>query len=66
MVKSHAKLLRKYLADNAKVAAIIEIGMYMQLDLYSLKRQEQVITGLTLAYKCRLLFSGRAATVLCR
>ncbi|KAG0566423.1 hypothetical protein KC19_7G062600 [Ceratodon purpureus] len=41
MVKSHAKLLRKYLADNAKVSAIIEIGMYMQLELYSLKRQEQ-------------------------
>lgn len=46
MVKSHAKLLRKYLADNAKVAAIIEIGMYMQLDLYSLKRQEQNFTTL--------------------
>jgi hypothetical protein len=42
MVKSHAKLLRKYLADNAKVAAIVEIIMYMQLGLYSLKRQEQV------------------------
>jgi hypothetical protein len=41
MVKSHAKLLRKYLADTAKVSAIIEIGMYMQLELYSLKRQEQ-------------------------
>jgi cohesin complex subunit SA-1/2 len=42
MVKSHAKLLRKYLADKSKVSALIEIGMYMQLELYSLKRQEQV------------------------
>jgi len=48
MVKSHAKLLRKYLADTAKVSPIIEIGMYMQLELYSLKRQEQVIFWLAL------------------
>ncbi len=41
MVKSHAKLLRKYLADDAKVAAIVEIILHMQLGLYSLKRQEQ-------------------------
>ncbi|KAH8935631.1 hypothetical protein BDL97_17G039000 [Sphagnum fallax] len=41
MVKSHAKLLRKYLADDAKVAAIVEIILHMQLSLYSLKRQEQ-------------------------
>jgi hypothetical protein len=42
MVKSHAKLLRKYLADDAKVAAIVEIILHMQLSLYSLKWQEQV------------------------
>ncbi|CAM6011144.1 unnamed protein product [Sphagnum balticum] len=41
MVKSHAKLLRKYLANDAKVAAIVEIILHMQLSLYSLKRQEQ-------------------------
>lgn len=41
MVNSHAKLLRKYLADNTKVAAIVEIIMYMQLGHYSFMRQEQ-------------------------
>jgi hypothetical protein len=42
MVKSHAKLLRKYLVDDAKVASIVEIILHMQLNLYSLKRQEHV------------------------
>lgn len=42
LIKAHAKLLRKYLADKAKIAAIVEIIMYMNLELYSLKRQEQV------------------------
>jgi hypothetical protein len=41
LVKSHAKLLHKYLADDAKVTAIVEIVLHMQLNLYSLKRQEQ-------------------------
>ncbi len=41
MVKSHAKL-HKYLANDAKVAVIVEIILHMQLSLYSLKWQEQV------------------------
>jgi hypothetical protein len=38
MVKSHAKLLCKYLADDAKVTPIVEIILHMQLSLYSLKQ----------------------------
>ncbi|KAJ7564848.1 hypothetical protein O6H91_02G036400 [Diphasiastrum complanatum] len=41
MIKSHSKLLRKYLADKAKVTYVVEILMYTKLELYSLKQQEQ-------------------------
>ncbi|KAL3677583.1 hypothetical protein R1sor_027531 [Riccia sorocarpa] len=41
MIKSLTKLLRKYLADQAKVAALVEIICHMRLELYSLQRKEQ-------------------------
>ncbi|XP_024538812.1 sister-chromatid cohesion protein 3 isoform X2 [Selaginella moellendorffii] len=41
MIKPHPKLLRKYLADKSKVCYIVEIMQHMNLDLYSLKQQEQ-------------------------
>ncbi|KAL2636383.1 hypothetical protein R1flu_007862 [Riccia fluitans] len=41
MIKSLSKLLRKYLADQAKVAALVEIICHMKLELYSLQRKEQ-------------------------
>lgn len=44
LMKAHPKLLRKYLADKDKISAIVELVMYMNLELYSLKRQEQTFT----------------------
>lgn len=44
LMKTHVKLLRKYLADKAKIPAIVELVMYTNLELYSLKRQEQTFT----------------------
>ncbi|GAB2248509.1 hypothetical protein Droror1_Dr00008391 [Drosera rotundifolia] len=41
MMKNYPQLLRKYVADKAKVPALVEIMMHMDLDLYCLKRQEQ-------------------------
>ncbi|XP_059660558.1 sister-chromatid cohesion protein 3 isoform X2 [Cornus florida] len=41
MMKNYPQLLRKYMADKAKVHSLVEIIVYMDLELYSLKRQEQ-------------------------
>ncbi|KAL9228113.1 hypothetical protein vseg_003727 [Gypsophila vaccaria] len=41
MMKSYPQLLRKYVGDNAKAPPLVEIALYMNLELYSLKRQEQ-------------------------
>ncbi|KAL9258659.1 Sister-chromatid cohesion protein 3-like protein [Drosera capensis] len=43
MMKNYPQLLRKYIADKAKVPALVEIMMHMDLDLYFLKRQEQLM-----------------------
>lgn len=42
MMKNYPQLLRKYMVDDAKVPLLVEIIAYMNLELYSLKRQEQV------------------------
>lgn len=42
MMKNYPQLLRKYVADKAKAPPLIEIVQHMNLELYSLKRQEQV------------------------
>lgn len=42
MMKSYPLLLRKFISDKAKVSSMVEIVLYMNLELYSLKRQEQV------------------------
>lgn len=42
MMKSYPQLLRKYVADKAKVSSLVEIILLLKLDLFSLKRQEQV------------------------
>lgn len=42
MMKNYPQLLRKYVADKAKAPSLIQIVLYMDLELYSLKRQEQV------------------------
>lgn len=42
MMKNYPLLLRKFMADKAKISSLVEIIVYMNLELYSLKRQEQV------------------------
>ena len=42
MMKNYPTLLRKFIADKAKVHSLVEIIMHMNLEFYSLKRQEQV------------------------
>lgn len=42
MMKSYPLLLRKFISDKAKVSSLVEIVLYMNLELYSLKRQEEV------------------------
>jgi len=42
MMKNYPQLLRKFMADKAKVSSLVEIIIFMKLELYSLKRQEQV------------------------
>ncbi|KAL1226305.1 Sister-chromatid cohesion protein 3 [Cardamine amara subsp. amara] len=41
MMKIYPQILRKFMADKAKVSSLVEIIMFMKLELYSLKRQEQ-------------------------
>ncbi|KAF8006570.1 hypothetical protein BT93_K0772 [Corymbia citriodora subsp. variegata] len=41
MMKSYPQLLRKFMADKAKIPSLLEIIVHMRLELYSLKRQEQ-------------------------
>lgn len=55
MMKNYALLLRKFMADKAKVPSLVEIIVHMNLELYSLKRQEQV--GNRIACQLKLLDS---------
>ncbi|XP_052211559.1 sister-chromatid cohesion protein 3 [Diospyros lotus] len=41
MMKRYPQLLSKFMADKTKIAPLIEIIVHMNLELYSLKRQEQ-------------------------
>ncbi|KAK6940896.1 STAG protein, partial [Dillenia turbinata] len=41
MMKNYPNLLRKFIADKAKIPPLVEVIMHMKLDYYSLKRQEQ-------------------------
>ncbi|EPS59370.1 hypothetical protein M569_15437, partial [Genlisea aurea] len=41
MMKTYPRLLRKFMSDKDKAPPLIEIMVYMNLELYSLKRQEQ-------------------------
>lgn len=42
MMKTYPPLLRKFMPEKDKVAPLVEIIVHMNLELYSLKRQEQV------------------------
>lgn len=52
LMKTFPKLLRKHLADKAKIPHIVELVMHMNLEQFNLKRQEQVSTIL----HCHVLF----------
>ncbi|KAK1318564.1 hypothetical protein QJS10_CPB04g00755 [Acorus calamus] len=41
LIKRYPQLLRKYVADKAKVSLLVEMVTILKLELYSLKRQEQ-------------------------
>ncbi|KAK1295110.1 hypothetical protein QJS10_CPA16g01448 [Acorus calamus] len=41
LIKCYPQLLRKYVADKAKVSLLVEMVTILKLELYSLKRQEQ-------------------------
>ncbi|KAH6766345.1 sister-chromatid cohesion protein 3 [Perilla frutescens var. hirtella] len=41
MMKTYPQLLRKFMPDKDKVAPLVEIILHTNLELYSLKRQEQ-------------------------
>ncbi|KAL8530783.1 hypothetical protein ACS0TY_007719 [Phlomoides rotata] len=41
MMKNYPKLLRKFMPDKDKVAPLVEIVVHMNIELISLKRQEQ-------------------------
>ncbi|GLU07467.1 hypothetical protein SLE2022_244240 [Rubroshorea leprosula] len=41
MMKNYPLLLQKFMADKAKVPSLVEIIQHMNLELYSLKRQDQ-------------------------
>ncbi|XP_076890501.1 sister-chromatid cohesion protein 3-like [Bidens hawaiensis] len=41
MMKNYPQLMRKYMADKTKVPSLLEIISHMDLELYSLKGQEQ-------------------------
>lgn len=42
MMKTYPQLLRKFMPDKDKVAPLVEIILRMNIEIYSLKRQEQV------------------------
>ncbi|PWA42346.1 sister-chromatid cohesion protein 3 [Artemisia annua] len=41
MIKNYPQLMRKYMADKTKVPSLVEIIVHMDLELYSLKSQDQ-------------------------
>ncbi|XP_059437429.1 sister-chromatid cohesion protein 3 [Corylus avellana] len=51
MLKNYPLLLRKFMADKAKVPLLVEIILYTNLELYSLKRQEQNFKNVLLLMK---------------
>ncbi|KAG0470492.1 hypothetical protein HPP92_017192 [Vanilla planifolia] len=41
LMKTYPQLLQKYIADKAKLPPLVEILIFLKLELYSLKRREQ-------------------------
>lgn len=42
MMRNYPQLLRKFMSDKAKIPYLLEIIVHMNLEIYSLKRQDQV------------------------
>lgn len=51
MMKNYPLLLRKFMADKAKVPSLVEIMLHTNLEVYSLKRQEQNFKNVLLLIK---------------
>lgn len=47
-MKNYPRLLRKYMSDKGKISPLAEIFLIMNLEIYSLKRQEQVFRSCSL------------------
>lgn len=58
MMKNYPQLLRKFMADKAKVSSLVEIVMFMKLELYSLKRQEQTFKAAVRLIKDAFFMNG--------
>lgn len=50
LMKSYPQLLRKYIADKVKISPLVEIVLLLKLEMYSLKRQEQVMNFFCVVY----------------
>ncbi|CAN1851747.1 Sister-chromatid cohesion protein 3, partial [Linum perenne] len=51
MMKNYPLLLRKFVAEKSKIPSLVETILYMNLELYSLKRQEQNFRSVLLLIK---------------
>ncbi|CAL1403339.1 unnamed protein product [Linum trigynum] len=51
MMKHYPLLLRKFLAEKSKIPSLVETILYMNLELYSLKRQDQNFRSVLLLIK---------------
>lgn len=51
MMRNYPQLLRKFISDKAKIPYLLEIIVHMNLELYSLKRQDQNFKSAVLLMK---------------
>nr|XP_016464326.1 PREDICTED: sister-chromatid cohesion protein 3 isoform X3 [Nicotiana tabacum] len=51
MMRNYPQLLRKFMSDKAKIPYLLEIIVHMNLELYSLKRQDQNFKSAVLLMK---------------
>ncbi|CAI0551898.1 unnamed protein product, partial [Linum tenue] len=51
MMKHYPLLLHKFLAEKSKIPSLVETILYMNLELYSLKRQDQNFRSVLLLIK---------------
>ncbi|PHT68476.1 Sister-chromatid cohesion protein 3 [Capsicum chinense] len=51
MMRNYPQLLRKFMSDKAKIPCLLEIIVHVNLELYSLKRQDQTFKSAVLLMK---------------